>query len=204
VLAVIESNESLTTYDVKAKISGTVIGREASLGEVVSENDNIYVVANLESVWATFNVNRQDFSKIKADQKIILDGETPETSNIEATISYVSPVTVEETQTLIARSEIPNAEGHLRPGMYLTGNVVLEEKEVPVAVKASAIQTFRDWQVVFQQVGDLFEIVIVELGIRDGDLVEIVSGLKPGTKYVTENSFVIKADILKSGASHDH
>ncbi len=83
--------------------------------------------------------------------------------------------------------------------------MVVDETEVPIAVKASALQTFRDWDVVFMNDGTSFEIAILELGRRDGDLVEVVEGpLKPGTKYATENSFVVKADVMKSGASHDH
>ena len=92
-----------------------------------------------------------------------------------------------------------------QPGLFVTASVVVEETEVPIAVKASGLQTFRDWDVVFMIDGASFEIAILELGRRDGDLVEVISSpLKPGTKYVTENSFVVKADILKSGASHDH
>ena len=75
---------------------------------------------------------------------------------------------------------------------------------MPVAVKASAIQTFRDWDVVFISVGELFEAVPVELGRRDEEWVEIKSGLKAGDKYAAENSFIVKADIGKAGASHDH
>ena len=80
----------------------------------------------------------------------------------------------------------------------------MEEAEVPVAVRASALQTFRDWTVVFVRKGDLLEIAPLELGRRDGERVEVLSGLEPGQAYVSEGSFVIKADILKSGATHDH
>ena len=80
----------------------------------------------------------------------------------------------------------------------------MEETDVPLAVKASAIQTFRDWEVVFMQDGSMFEIAILELGRRDGEWAEVLSGLKAGQKYAAEHSFIIKADILKSGASHDH
>jgi cobalt-zinc-cadmium efflux system membrane fusion protein len=52
--------------------------------------------------------------------------------------------------------------------------------------------------------GTLFEIAILELGRRDGEWAEVLSGLDAGQQYAAENSFIIKADILKSGASHDH
>jgi cobalt-zinc-cadmium efflux system membrane fusion protein len=73
-----------------------------------------------------------------------------------------------------------------------------------VAVKTTALQTFRSWDVVFMENGGMFEIAILELGRRDGEWAEVLSGLEPGQRYVAENSFIVKADILKSGASHDH
>jgi len=79
-----------------------------------------------------------------------------------------------------------------------------EETVVPIAVPVDAIQTFRDWSVVFIAVADTYEVRPVELGRSDGRLVEIVSGLDPGELYVSKNSYLIKADIEKAGAAHDH
>jgi cobalt-zinc-cadmium efflux system membrane fusion protein len=203
-LAVIESNESLSAYEVRSKIEGTVIQRNVSLGEVVSESDDMFVVADLSTVWADLNVYRQDISKLKKGQPVFIHGSTPDAETVEATITYISPVSMEDTQTFLARAVLPNPNLTWRPGLYVVGDVVLEERDVPIAVKASAIQSFRDWDVVFRQVDNLFEIAILELGHRDGDWVEVLSGLEPNSKYVTENSFVVKADVLKSGASHDH
>ena len=75
---------------------------------------------------------------------------------------------------------------------------------MPLAVKRTALQTFRDFTVVFVQVGDTYEVRMLELGRQDDTWVEVKGGLKPGSIYVTENSYLIKADIEKSGASHDH
>ena len=71
-------------------------------------------------------------------------------------------------------------------------------------VKISALQQFRDFTVVFAKIGDTYEVRMLELGANGGEFVEVLEGLKPGTEYVTENSFLIKADIEKSGARHDH
>lgn len=203
-LAVIESNESLSAYEVRSEIKGSVIQRNVSIGEVVSEGDTMFVVADFSTVWVDLNVYRQDISKIKKGQAVFIHGVTPEAETVEATITYISPISTGNTQTFLARAVLPNPDMTWRPGLYVKGDVVLEEKDVPIAVKASAIQTFRDWDVVFKQVNNVFEIAILELGLRDGEWVEVISGLEPNTKYVTENSFVVKADILKSGAGHDH
>ena len=78
------------------------------------------------------------------------------------------------------------------------------EADVPVAVPLDAIQTYRDWKVVFGRYGEFFEVRPVELGRSDGKWVEVVKGLAPGTQYAAANSFVLKADLGKAGASHDH
>ena len=203
VLAVVESNESLRPYEIKSQIAGRVIKRDAVLGESVGQDTTLYVVADLDVIAVDLAVPKQDFAKLKEGQKVEVfgDGELKG----EATLSYLSPISSESTQTLMARAAMENPEMKWQPGLFVSAQVVVAETEVPIAVKASALQTFRDREVVFMNDGTSFEIAILELGRRDGDLVEVVEGpLKPGTKYATENSFVVKADVMKSGASHDH
>lgn len=88
--------------------------------------------------------------------------------------------------------------------MTVAAEVAISSREVPLAVKESGIQRFRDFTVVFAQIGETYEVRMLELGQRDGDHAEVLNGLKPGTRYVTEQSFLIRQDIEKSGASHDH
>lgn len=203
VLAVVESNESLRPYEIKSQIAGRVIKRDAVLGESVLQEKTLYVVADLSTIVVDLAVPRADFPRLVAGQKVVISGSGELRG--EATLSYLSPLGSEDTQTMMARAELPNPEMQWQPGLFVTAAVVVEETEVPIAIKAGALQTFRDWEVVFMKEGNSFEIAILELGRRDGDLVEVLSGpLQPGTQYVTENSFVVKADILKSGASHDH
>lgn len=202
VLAVLESNESLRPYEIKSQIAGRVIKRDAVLGESVSQETTLYVVADLSTIALDLAVPREEFSKLHEGQKVVVSGSGG--AQGEAVISYLSPIGAENTQTMMARAEMPNPDTKWQPGLFVSAQVVVEEVEVPVVVKDSALQTFRDWQVVFMNEGTVFEIAILELGRRDGELVEVVSGLTAGTKYVTENSFVVKADVMKSGATHDH
>lgn len=203
VVAVVESNDSLRPYEIKSQIDGRVIRRDAVLGESVSQETTLYIIADLSSVQVELAVPRGDFSKLHEDQTVVIHGADGQSA--EAKISYLSPIGAQDTQTGVARAELPNPEMNWQPGLFVTAEAVVASREVPIAVKDSALQTFRDWDVVFMNDGNTFEIAIVELGQRDGEWVEVLSGpLKPGTKYVTQNSFVVKADVLKSGASHDH
>ena len=99
---------------------------------------------------------------------------------------------------------LPNPKSAWRPGLPVNIEVVSSEEEVPVAVAAEAIQTLREWSVVFGRYDDVFEARPLKLGRSDGKMVEVLKGLNAGEKYAAGNSFIIKADIGKAGASHDH
>jgi len=80
----------------------------------------------------------------------------------------------------------------------------LEERTVPIAIKAEAIHKLRDWSVVFVKYGNYFEGRPLELGVSDGTWVEVLNGLSAEENYVVKNSFIVKAEIEKSGATHSH
>ncbi|MBI5113248.1 MAG: efflux RND transporter periplasmic adaptor subunit [Rhodovulum sp.] len=202
-LATVESNQSLTTYELKAPINGTIIDRQASLGEYASEQKAAFIVADLSTVWVDFSVYRRDFSRVKVGDTVIVDPEDGG-SPIETKIAYVSPIGTSDTQSALARAIVPNKDIRLRPGLFVTGRLLLSAKPVDVAVKASALQTLENRTVVFVRNGELFEAREVEIGDRDAEQVEVLFGLMPGERYAAKNSFVIKAEIAKGAASHEH
>ena len=202
-LATIESNQSLTVYEVRAPLSGVVLKRHGTLGEFVSDAEEILVVADLSEVWADFQIYRDELASIVPGQNVEIDlGDGAET--LKATVSYVSPITDLATQSNLIRVVLPNPEGKLRPGLFVSCYLTSSSRAVPLAVRKDALQTFRDWKVVYLTDGHTFQAMPVEIGASDREFVEIISGIKPGDKYVSKNSFLIKADIEKSGASHDH
>ena len=75
---------------------------------------------------------------------------------------------------------------------------------MPVAVLLSAIQRLNDREVVFVQQGDYFEATPVTIGQKDEEWAEVESGLDAGQRYVSKNSFFMKAELGKDGASHEH
>ena len=109
---------------------------------------------------------------------------------------------VNRNQSVTVRAKLDG--GQLPLGSHITAQHNVADYEVPLAVKRAGLQAFRDFTVVYAQVGDEYEVRMLELGRAAGEWVEVLGGLEPGTRYVTENSFVVKADIEKSGASHDH
>ncbi|TAG09017.1 MAG: HlyD family efflux transporter periplasmic adaptor subunit [Verrucomicrobia bacterium] len=202
-LAVVESNQSLTKYDIQAPISGVVIDRDIAVGGAVASEKSIYTIADFSSLWIELKVHSEDLFAVEVGKKIMIKDEA---SGMEGTaeIAYISPFGSQETQSLRAIATLPNPEGKWRTGLFVDAEIVIDEREVPVAVKIKALQNFRDWDVVFMKDGETYEIALLELGERDGDWIEVISGLEAGTTYVTENAFVVKADVLKNGATHGH
>lgn len=194
---------NLTRYEIRAPIDGIVMERHLSLGEAVKDDANIFVIADLSTVWAEMTIYPKDLNTVKVGQDAIIKATAFEAQS-RGKVSYVGALVGEQTRTAKARIVLPNPQGTWRPGLPVSITLVADRIEVPVAVSAEAIQTVRDWTVVFGRYGTSFEARPLALGRSDGRFVEVISGLNAGEQYAAKNSFLIKADQGKSGASHDH
>jgi len=198
-LAKVESNESLQTYALRAPRDGVVIERRISSGEMTAD-ETLFAIADLTTLWAELKVFPSQRAEVAVGQKVQLSAEGIDQ---EGRIRHLLPAPDNAPYTL-ARVEVDNAKGLLTPGLLVAGDIVVETVEAPVTVDNRALQSFRDWTVVFIQVDDSYEIRPLDLGRSDGTSTAVLGGLKAGDRYVVENSYLIKADIEKSGASHDH
>jgi len=202
-LAVVESNLSLTHYSVTSPISGVVLARNAAVGSVANEGAPLFEVVDLSSLWVDLHVFGSDAQHITAGVPVAVtrmsDGVVAET-----TLERVLPGTATASQSTVARATIANTDGLWRPGSAVKARITVDRQPAALVVPLTALQTFRDWDVVFVRVGDTYEVRPLELGKRDAQRVEVLSGLKAGDQVVVEQSYLVKADIEKSGASHDH
>lgn len=202
-LAVIDSNLSLTAYTVTSPISGVVLAREAVIGAIASEATPLYEIADLSSLWVDLHIFGSDARHIRAGVPVAVtrlsDGVTASTQ-----LERVLPGTATASQSTVARATIANADGLWRPGSAVKARITVIEQPAALVVPLAALQTFRDWDVVFIRIGDTYEVRPVELGLRDAHRAEVLAGLKAGDAVVVEQSYLVKADIEKSGASHDH
>jgi cobalt-zinc-cadmium efflux system membrane fusion protein len=201
-LARVESSNSLQTYSVFSPIAGVITQRNTNVGDI-ADSDPMFVISDPSRTVATFPIFPRDIEKVRPGQGVqikALEGERAQ----NAVIRDFLPLAQVQTQTVTARASLPNPGGLWRPGMAVRGFVTIESRTVPLAVRTEAIQQFRDFRVVYAKVGDTYEVRMLELGKEGPDWTEVLGGLKPGTVYAAKNSYVIKADIDKSGASHDH
>lgn len=202
VLAVVEGNESMRSYSLTAPIGGVVTARNTNVGDVAGDAP-LFEIADLSQVWVDLHAFGHDMSLLKPGQPVTLTSTVGE-GTAEATLERILPVAAAGSQSAIARVRLPNPQGHWRPGLAVGAEITVAEHPVPLAVKTAGLQRFRDFTVVFAQIDETYEVRMLELGKQDGEHAEVLGGIDPGTRYVSEQSFLIRADIEKSGASHDH
>lgn len=201
VLATIESNDSLLSYPITAPIAGVITHRHAAPGQQ-ARDQVLFVVTDFSTVWAELDVPVSNRGRVRTGQAVQLTA--GDDTGLPGTVAWLAPFSDRASQRVTLRVVLDNTDGRWTPGQFVEGAVTLAETEVDLAVPLAALQTFHDYDVVFARSGETYEARMLELGRRDAEHAEVLGGLTPGTEYVTHNSFLIKADIEKAGASHDH
>lgn len=205
VLAIIESNESLSPYEVTSLIDGTVIEMHLTQGELISDKSHTFTVADLSRVWAELTVYQKDMLNVREGQTAIISagGTVPDA---EGRISYVSPVIDEASRTATARVILSNPQRLWRPGMFIAGKVLTDKSVVPIRVPKTALQTLEGQEVVFVQTNEGFQPQPVSIGRTNTKYAQIVAGLHEGQMYVTKGGFTLKAELQKEsfGGGHGH
>lgn len=202
ILARVESSESLQTYAVTAPIAGVIVKKNVTTGGMTG-NEPILVVADPTKLHAEFFLYPRDAERVRVGQRVevvSLAGDHRLVSAVEA----ILPTADLTNQTLIAHVHLTNPGEAWRPGLGVKGVVSVGTTAAPLAVRTKAIQPFRDFEVVYAKVGNTYEVRMLEIGRRTPEWTEVLGGLEPGTEYVVDGAFLIRADIDKSGASHDH
>ncbi|MCE2029682.1 efflux RND transporter periplasmic adaptor subunit [Sessilibacter corallicola] len=200
-LITVESNESLKSYQITAPIDGVISQQLASEAEQTSARTLLELTSQKVLV-AELAVFPTDVPSIKkfAPVEININGFD---HGITSVVSG-SKSTLRNDQARIFLAEVRNTDATLTEGMFVTADIEIATVDTPLAVKREGLQAFRDFTVVYAKFGEQYEVRMLELGMQAGEWVEVLGGIDPGTEYVTENSYIIKADIEKSGASHDH
>jgi multidrug efflux pump subunit AcrA (membrane-fusion protein) len=199
--------EKLAWYPLRAPFDATVIEKHITLGEKLNAESDAYAIADISSVWVNLNVHQKDIPLIALAQPVAV-ATSPGTPKVPGRISYVSPIVGQTSRTTLARLILDNKSGTLRPGTFITADVVVNNVPARIAVSKDIIQDIDDKKTVFVQTGHGFEPRTVTLGKSNTNLVEITAGIEPGDKIVTKNSFRLKAELEKTAggghAGHGH
>lgn len=203
VLAIFENNANLSTFEMRSQIDGVVIEKNVTLGEVISSDDEAFVVADLSHVWVDLFVYPTDLPRVKSGQRVrIID----QTSGKETTgtLAYVAPTISDHTRTALARVVLTNSDLTWRPGTFVTGAIVVDESTVSVMIDGAALQDVGGVPSVFLKKDDSFVATPVRVGRRDDKNLEVLEGVTVGARIATSGSFLLKSEVTKGSAEHEH
>jgi cobalt-zinc-cadmium efflux system membrane fusion protein len=202
ILLTIESSESLQVYPIASPIAGTVLERHANPGETVDSQTTLMRVADLSTVWVEFAVFARDLGHVRAEMPVRISASDGDFLT-DARLTYVSPSGDAGNQSVVARADMDNATGRWVAGQFVTGEVAVDEFRAHVSVLPAALQALNGKDVIFVRTANGFEPREVKVGRRSRHAIEIVNGLQPGETYVSVNSYLVKADLLKGEAEEE-
>jgi cobalt-zinc-cadmium efflux system membrane fusion protein len=201
-----EDEEALLVYELRAPFSGIIVEKHIALGELVTKETDVFLVADLDTVWVQLAVHQRDLAAVRPGMKATI-AVGRGLLEAEGTIGHISPVVDAATRTAIARVVLPNTGGAFRPGLFVTARVTVEGVDAAVLVPRSAIQPVEGRPVIFVRTHGGFEPREVVVGRTNEQFAEITSGLTPGDEYAAQGAFTLKAELEKAsfgGEGHAH
>ena len=196
-------SSALGRYELRAPFDGMVVEKHISLGESVKEDASVFTISDLSTVWAEISVAANNLNLVRIGEPVTIRSSAFD-QTASGTVSYLGSLVGAQTRTATARVTVTNPQRVWRPGLFVNVELVSSEVEAPVTVSAEAVQTVEGKSTVFLKVPGGFMPQAVQTGRSDGQRVQIVSGLAPGSAYAASGSFVVKSQQGKSSATHTH
>ncbi len=188
-------HESFTRQEIVAPIDGTIIEKHIVLGEVLKDDRECFILADQSSVWVTLNVYQNDLARIETGQEVVISAGP--SLQAKGTISFVSSLVSEQTRTTLARVVLANPTGRWRAGLYVTGQVLVDEPEVALLVPQESLVRLEGATAVFVKTAEGFRPQTVMVGRSNETQAEVLSGLTAGQEYVTRGAFLLKSELEK-------
>ncbi|WP_447780458.1 efflux RND transporter periplasmic adaptor subunit [Pseudomonas plecoglossicida] len=190
-------------YELRAPFDAVVVEKHLTVGEVVSEATNAFILSDLNQVWATFAVPPTDLAKVTTGRAVKVS--SPDMNvEVEGKVGYVGSLLGEQNRAATVRVTLTNPNGAWRPGLFVNIAVTSQTDRVAVAVPEHAVQTVEDKPSVFVRTAEGFDTRPVKLGRRDSGYVEITDGIEAGAQVATNGSFTLKSELGKASAEHSH
>lgn len=183
---------------VRAPIGGVITKYDLAQGEVVGADREIFTISDLSTVWVQADVYEKDIAAVRKNLSVKVTVDSFPGEVFQGRITYISDVLDPKTRTAKVRCEVANPAARLKVDMFATISIPTPQGRSAVMVPSTAIQQIDDQAVVFVALSATeFERRNVTVGVRDGESVEIVRGLKPKETVVTTGSFDLKSLLLR-------
>jgi len=195
---IVTEQEAKSLLPLAAPFAGTVIARDAVVGNVVAMGDQMFSVADLSTLWLSLAVSERDVVSLRVGQRVeirsaALDGE------IAGKITWISSQLNETTRMAEVRAEVANPAATLRAGMFVDASIIVGESSASLLVPRDTIHRFGGQPFVFVQLaGDLYELRRVETRTASENFTAVTAGLTDRDLVAVEQSYLLKSEFQKS------
>lgn len=200
------AGSAASTLPITSPFAGTVIEKNAVIGDLAQTDKSLFTIADLSTVWIEANLYEKDLPRVRLGAEAVVTVSAYPEARFRGKLAYVSAVVERESRTVKARIEVPNGDGRLKPEMFANALVQGEERERGVAVPTEAVVLMDNRSTVFVKEAGGFEARRVELGDAVVDRQIVKAGLSPGEEVVVSGAYALKSRLEKSklGAGHGH
>jgi cobalt-zinc-cadmium efflux system membrane fusion protein len=199
VAEVAERQDTSPLLALAAPFAGQIVERSAVIGETVDTTRTLFAVADTAIMWAHLDIYEADISQVRAGQPVVVTIDGLPGESFGGRITWLSTQVDARTRTLRARVELPNPEGLLRSNMFGRAVVTVYDRQPLLVVPRAAVQWDGCCNIAFVRRGDLlYEPRKLRLGGDAGHHFVVTEGLAEGDEVVTQGSFLLKTEIMKS------
>ncbi len=192
---------------VTSPISGSVLERAATQGEVVSPEKTLFTVADLSRLWVIIDIYDKDLERVKKGTAVKVSTAAYAGKSFRGSISYLGEVMDEKTRTVKARVEVENTNRLLKPGMFATVTIdakgVKTEKAITLPEEAVFLDGSKNYAFI-QTAPDQFEMREITVGRTLGNRLEVTHGLSVGEPVAVKGAFILKSELKKGEIVDEH
>jgi cobalt-zinc-cadmium efflux system membrane fusion protein len=194
------SASALSVLRMRAPFTGTVVDRQATIGQYVDTHTPLMTVADLSKMWAEISLPADAAGSLSIGDSVQVEVDVAAGSGYSGSITWISTAVDPTSRTIKARAEITNDDGKLRSGVFAKARLLKADVAKGFLVSADAVQRIdkKDYVFVASPDDDLFEVRSVNIGMRQGEFIQVVSGLSGSEAVVSTGAFSLKSELLRS------
>lgn len=199
-----ETGKVRENIPVYATVSGTVTEKLVAQGDYIKQGQALFKIANLNTVWANFDVYENQIEQFKIGQEVKVSTNAYPDKEFKGTVDFINPVLNTKTRTVDLRVVLNNKDAIFKPGMFVTAKIegnITNSNEV-LTIPASAVLWTGERSVVYVKPNPnrpVFEIRNITLGNKTGDAYQVLQGLDRGEEIVTNGTFTVDAAAQLQG-----
>jgi cobalt-zinc-cadmium efflux system membrane fusion protein len=191
-------------FPLKAPFAGTVIEKDAVLGELAQPDKSLFTVADLSTLWIEANLFEKDLGRVHVGAAATVTVGAYPDELFKGRLTYISSTVDKESRAVQARVEVPNTGGRLKPEMFATASVDTAATSQALTLPQEAVLLVNGQSIAFVQADGGFEPRPVELGEKVGTRVVVRRGVREGEPVVVAGAYALKARLLKSQIGDAH